>query len=81
MLHPQDKMVDAEFNLLPVKNLFSDPYRHVLLTAEEQIIFTAKVSFAENSAFCSLFAVYILSCSEAGCNYRVLLIFQGTWTF
>lgn len=44
-------MVDAEFNLFPVKSLFSDPYRHLFLTAEEQIIFTAKVLFAENSVF------------------------------
>lgn len=64
MLHPQDKMVDAEFNLFPVKNLFRDPYRHLLLTAEEQIIFTVKVSFGENSAFCSLFAIYVLSCQK-----------------
>lgn len=35
-------MVDAEFNLFPVKNLFSDPYRHLLLTAEEQIILLSK---------------------------------------
>lgn len=68
MLHPQDKMVDAEFNLFPVKNLFGDPYKHLLLTAEEQIIVTDKVSFAENLAFCSLFAIYVLSCSEAGHN-------------
>lgn len=81
MLHPQDKMVGAEFNLFPVQNLFNDPYRHLLLTAEEQIIFTAKVSFAENSAFCSLFAIYVLSCSEAGHNYRVFLIFQEMQTF
>lgn len=81
MLHPQDKMVDAEFNLFPVKNLFSDPYRHLLLTTEEQIIFTAKVLFAENSAFSSLFAICVLSCSEAARNNRVFLIFQGMWTF
>lgn len=76
MPHPQDKMVDAEFNLFPVKNPFSDPYRHLLLTAEEEIIFTPKVSFAENSAFCCLFAIYVLSCPEADHNYRVFLIFQ-----
>jgi len=57
MLHPQDKMVDAEFNLFPVKNFFSDPYRHLLLTAEEQTIVTDKVPFAESSGFCSFFAI------------------------
>jgi len=50
-------MVDAEFNLFPVKNFFSDPYRHLLLTAEEQTIVTDKVPFAESSGFCSFFAI------------------------
>lgn len=77
MLHPQDKMVVADFNLFLVKNLYSDPYRHLLLTTGKQIVFTAKVSFPENSAFCFLFAIYILCCSEASHNYGMFLIFQG----